>query len=473
MLFQNYYNLELFKSLITKNHFIMKKTITLFLLFAGLCMHAMAYDFVSSNIYYKITGANTCKVTYFDQNYNSYSGSITIPATVTYSSTVYTVTEIDSGAFALSTGLTSVSLPNTIVKIDSSAFVMCSSLQSVNIPASVRYIGSAAFGGTAITSITIPDSVRFLGGGMFYGCTALRSVTYNAINATHGRYFDDDLLDYAQNMVNCISLTTLTIGSQVRSFPRAFCFGATALTSVVIPDSVRTIGDSAFYGCTSLANMQIGSGVTRIGSYALYMCGLTSLSVRAVTPPTLGNYVFTGVNNTIPVTVPCASIRTYRATTGWNYFNNISGGSACEVNVNVVINPTQAASPTGNGRHTIGDTVRIGAIANSGYTFIDWNDGVTANPRDIVVLSDTTFTANFSSDNAIADAELNATIVIANKGTITAQNVKGGEFAIYDLGGRCLLRETVADGATMRFTVPAAGVYVVRNNGGSVKIVVR
>jgi len=450
----------------------MKKTITLFLLLAGLCMHAMAYDFISNNIYYKITGANTCKVTYASLSYNSYSGNIVIPSTVTNVSTTYTVTEIDSGAFALCTSLGSVTLPNTIVKIDSSAFV-ASSLTSINIPMSVRYIGSAAFGMTDITTITIPDSVQFLGGGMFFYCASLRSVTYNAINATHGRYYDDDLADYAQNMEYCTSLTTITIGSQVRSFPRAFCFGASALTGIVIPDSVRTIGDSAFYGCTSLASVQIGSGVTRIGTYAFNMCGFTSLSVRAATPPTLGNYVFNGVNNTIPVTVPCASIRTYRATAGWNYFSNITGGSACEVNVNVVINPTQAASPTGNGRHTIGDTVRIGAIANSGYTFIDWNDGVTANPRDIVVLSDTTFTANFSSDNAIADAEFNATIVIASKGVITAQNVKGGEFAIYDLGGRCLVRKDVAEGSEQSFRVPAAGVYVVRNNENSVKIVVR
>ena len=108
-----------------------------------------------------------------------------------------------------------------------------------------------------------------------------------------------------------------------------------------------------------------------------------------------------------------------------------------------------------------------------GYTFVDWNDGVTANPRNIVVFSDTTFTANFSSNNAIADVEGNATIVIASKHVITAQNVKGGQLAIYDLGGRCLFRRDVTEGSELQFTVPAPGVYVVRNNENSVKIVVR
>ena len=89
------------------------------------------------------------------------------------------------------------------------------------------------------------------------------------------------------------------------------------------------------------------------------------------------------------------------------------------------------------------------------------------------MLSDTTFTANFSSNSAIADAEGNATIIVASKRVITAQNLQAGELAIYDLGGRCLVRREVAEGSELQFTVPAAGVYVVRNNGGSVKVVVR
>lgn len=448
----------------------MRKTITVLLLMA-FSLSSFAYDFIANNIYYKITGANTCKVTYASLSYNSYSGNVVIPATVTSSGVTYTVNEIDSAAFALCSGLTTVTLPNTIVRIDSSAFVL-SSLQSINIPSSVRYIGSAAFGMTDITTITIPDSVQFLGGGMFYSCSALTSITYNAINATHGRYIDEDA-GYAPNLYGCSSLTSVTIGSNVRTIPRAFFESAPALRTIVIPDNVTTIRDSAFFACTTLNTMQIGSGVTSLGTNALYMCGLTSLSVRAVTPPTLGNYVFNGVNNTIPVTVPCQSISTYRATSGWNYFTNISGGSACDANVNVIINPTQAGTPTGNGRHTIGDTVSIGAIANNGYTFVDWNDGVTTNPRDIIVLSDTTFTANFSSNSAIADAEGNATIIVASKRVITAQNLQAGELAIYDLGGRCLVRREVAEGSELQFTVPAAGVYVVRNNGGSVKVVVR
>ncbi|MBQ6725373.1 MAG: leucine-rich repeat domain-containing protein, partial [Bacteroidales bacterium] len=254
----------------------MRKTITVLLLMA-FSLSSFAYDFIANNIYYKITGANTCKVTYASLSYNSYSGNVVIPATVTSSGVTYTVNEIDSAAFALCSGLTTVTLPNTIVRIDSSAFVL-SSLQSINIPSSVRYIGSAAFGMTDITTITIPDSVQFLGGGMFYSCSALTSITYNAINATHGRYIDEDA-GYAPNLYGCSSLTSVTIGSNVRTIPRAFFESAPALRTIVIPDNVTTIRDSAFFACTTLNTMQIGSGVTSLGTNALYMCGLTSLSV--------------------------------------------------------------------------------------------------------------------------------------------------------------------------------------------------
>lgn len=452
----------------------MRKAITL-LLFLSVSIFSFAYDFAVNNIYYKITGANTCKVTYASLSYNSYSGNVTIPSTVSYNATTYTVNEIDSAAFALSTSLTSVSLPNTIVKIDSSAFVMCTSLQSVNIPASVRYIGSAAFGMTAISTITIPDSVRFLGGGMFYGCDYLATVNYNAINATHGRYYDEDMgFSLCPNMGYCSSLTRINIGTNVVNFPRAFCVGATALTNLIIPDNVVTIGDSAFMNTGALGSVQIGSGVTSIGASAFAMSGISALTIRAVTPPTLGTYAFTGSNSSMPVYVPCQSIRTYRANASWSSaFNNISGGPSCNFTVTILSENAQYGSTTGSGQRTYGDTVQIAAIPQSGYIFREWNDGNTQNPRDIIIFSDTTFIAYFDASSGIEEATENGVIVVASNRTITAHNVQAGELAIYDLGGRCLIRETVAEGATMRFAVPAAGVYVVRNNGGSVKIIVK
>ncbi|MBR0073759.1 MAG: leucine-rich repeat domain-containing protein [Bacteroidales bacterium] len=449
----------------------MRKTITVLLLMAfSLC--SFAFDFSANNIYYKITGANTCKVTYASLSYNSYSGNVVVPATVVNGTTTYTVTEIDSAAFAVCSALGTVTLPNTIVKIDSSAFVL-SSLQSINIPSSVRYIGSAAFGMTDITTITIPDSVQFIGGGLFFGCSYLTTVNYNAINAAHGRYFDEDF-GYSPSFYGCTSLTAVTIGSRVQRIPRALFEAATAITSITVPDGVLSIGDSAFMGCTSLANVQIGSGVATIGAMAFATCsGLTAISARPQMPPAIASNTFSGVNNAIPVTVPCQSISTYRSATGWSYFSNITGGSACNATVRVESNNSNYGSCTGGRVCTVGDTVQIAAIPAQGCFFSRWNDNNTDNPRDIIVTQDTTFTAFFEQQTYIEDADANGVWVMTSGRTISAFNLYAGDFAIYDLGGRCLMRETVADGAEMRFAVPMAGVYVVRNNGGSIKVVVR
>lgn len=75
-------------------------------------LSAAAYDFESAGIYYNITGNNTVEVTYSDRDYNTYSGSISVPETVTNNGTEYSVTTIGVSAFKGS-AVTSVSMPET------------------------------------------------------------------------------------------------------------------------------------------------------------------------------------------------------------------------------------------------------------------------------------------------------------------------------------------------------------------------
>ena len=72
---------------------------------------ATAHDFEVDGIYYKING-NEATVTYAGWNYYDYSyeysGNVTIPATVTYNGTVYSVTSIGPYAFSGCSDLTGV-----------------------------------------------------------------------------------------------------------------------------------------------------------------------------------------------------------------------------------------------------------------------------------------------------------------------------------------------------------------------------
>ena len=79
------------------------KKLTLLLL-SLLCTAAttFAYDFQSGDFYYNITSENTVEVTYQEEwsstNYQSLT-TATIPATVTYSGTTFSVTSIGDKAF--------------------------------------------------------------------------------------------------------------------------------------------------------------------------------------------------------------------------------------------------------------------------------------------------------------------------------------------------------------------------------------
>ena len=87
---------------------------------------ASAHDFEVDGIYYdKESDGTSVSVTFEGSSYNSYSGAVTIPASVTYSGKTYSVTKIGGLAFYGCSGLTSVVIPNSVTSIGSSAFAYC------------------------------------------------------------------------------------------------------------------------------------------------------------------------------------------------------------------------------------------------------------------------------------------------------------------------------------------------------------
>ena len=97
-------------------------------------LSAQAYGFQSGDLYYNITSVNTVEVT-CQENWSStnYQGltTVTIPETVTYYGTNYSVTSIGNGAFAECSSLTSITIPNSVTSIGLFTFAGCSSLTSI------------------------------------------------------------------------------------------------------------------------------------------------------------------------------------------------------------------------------------------------------------------------------------------------------------------------------------------------------
>ena len=303
-----------------------------------------AYDFEVDGICYNITSSadKTVEVTYTSTslNYIFYSDNRSIPSTVYYSGTTYTVTSVGYKAFYKCTGLKSITIPSSVTYIGSYAFYGCSGLTSISIPSSVTSIDFYAFYGcTGLTSITIPSSVTYIGSHAFEECKALQSVTsignpiieYAAFDETP--YIDNmpDGMVYINNVAykykgtmpantsitikegtthiagafdNCTGLTSISIPSSVTSIGISAFYGCTGLTSITIPSSVTSIGSYAFDGCTGLTSITIPSSVTSIGSYAFDDCtGLTSITIPS-SVTSIGNGAFWGCTGLTSISIP-------------------------------------------------------------------------------------------------------------------------------------------------------------------------
>ena len=218
------------------------------------------------------------------------SGAFTIPGSVT---------NIGTGAFFGCSGLTSVTIPNSVTSIGAYAFSGCSGLTSVTIPGSVTSIGEVPFGGcSALTAINVDAS---------YGDTNGDGVI-NGSDAYDGAYVSVDGILYNKTQTTLIQ-----------------CPGGKS-GAVAIPGSVTSIGTYAFINCISLTSVTIGNGVTSIGDRAFLACsGLTKITVKNPTPPTLGISTFLNVDTaTCVLEVPSGAKAAYKAANQWKDFRTIN-----------------------------------------------------------------------------------------------------------------------------------------------------
>ena len=84
--------------------------------------------------------------------------------------------------------------------------------------------------------------------------------------------------------------------------------------------------------------------------------------------------------------------------------------TSCKKEFTITIQSNNEAwgSTVGSGTYAKGAEVSIGAIANSGYQFVSWQDGDTENPRTITVKTNETYTATFASESGGGEEPISA-----------------------------------------------------------------
>ena len=313
---------------------------------------ATAHEFEVDGVCYNILSGEdkTVEVAYRGTSYNQYSneytGSVTIPESVTYNGTTFSVTSIEYGAFYGCSGLTSIVIGNNVTSIGDYAFYGCNGLTSIVIGNNVTSIGDYAFYGcngltsivignnvtsignyafsgcSGLTSITIPNSVTSIGNRAFWGCTGLKEVHISDIAAWCSIGFSNayaNPLYYAKNLyLNGELVTEITIPNSVTSIEYGAFYGCSGLTSIVIGNNVTSIGDYAFYGCNGLTSIVIGNNVTSIGDYAFYGCnGLTSIVIgNNVT--SIGIYAFYNCTG-LKTVINCSNLTFTKGSSNYGY----------------------------------------------------------------------------------------------------------------------------------------------------------
>ena len=261
-------------------------------------------------------------------DYDEYSGTITIPTTVTYEGIQYRVTSIGDYAFGSCYYLTSITIPTSVTSIGYCAFEDCSSFADITISQSVTSIGNSAFSNChSLVAINIPEGVTSIGDAAFAGCSSLITMTVaenntifdsrdgcNAIIETNSNtliagcattIIPEGVTNIGDNAFrNCSNLTAIAIPEGVMSIgDEAFRY-CSNLTAIAIPEGVTSIGGGAFAGCSSLTNITIPKSVTSIENEAFYgCCSLTTIIIpEGVTD--IGNWFFYGCSSLTAITIP-------------------------------------------------------------------------------------------------------------------------------------------------------------------------
>ena len=246
------------------------------------------------DLYYTFSGTNATVVGYSSSiNWTTFN---TIPDTVTYNSTTYTVTNIGFQAFYQCTSLNLTSLPSGLTNVGTYAFTDCTSLDLTSLPSGLITIEGGAFSGCTNLALTsLPSGVTSIGNFAFSGCTNLALTSLPSGLMSIG--------SYAFSTCPNITLTSLPRGLTVIE-ERTF-YSCTNLALTSLPSGLMSIGSYAFSYCTSLTGpLVIPEGVSTIGSATFSGCtGISNLIMIPSTMSSIGESAFSGVGSVTPIPV--------------------------------------------------------------------------------------------------------------------------------------------------------------------------
>ena len=372
-------------------------------------------------IYYNlITKANVAEVTKNPDYQKHYTGSITIPDSISWDGVSYTVVSIGDDAFRQSAsdrnGLEAISLPQSITSIGYNAFRECVTLKSVNIKSldswcgisfangdsnPVYYSHNIYLNGEEIRDLVIPDGISSIGNYTFRGCSGLSSIHIpNSVISIGDDAFlqctglvsvnipDNVQTIGSQSFFDCSSMKSLTIGNGVLRIGGQAFFSCKELVSVIIPNSVFVIGANAFAGCDKLEKIEIGESVYEIQYGAFSNCPeLKDVYCYRRSIPTTYEKVFYGSYiEYATLHVPGTAVNQYKEAEPWKNFKEIVILDMPKYTLKYIVDSEEYKSYQIEEGATITPEP---APTKEGYTFSGWSDIPETMPAHDVTVTGT------------------------------------------------------------------------------------
>ena len=153
-----------------------------------------------------------------------------------------------------------------------------------------------------LASIDLSDA-RIVSGGSYYQ-------TYKTTVNTMGIYIFDGFK----------RLSSIRLPSKITSIGDR-SFRSLGIKMIEIPDAVTSIGLEAFGDCSKLSTVILGKNLKTMSQGVFYNCPVKDVYVKALTPPTLADYVF---NSKPTIHVSASALEKYQAS-NWTKFGTIVG----------------------------------------------------------------------------------------------------------------------------------------------------
>jgi hypothetical protein len=227
---------------------------------------------------------------------------------------------------------------------------------------------------------------------------------------------EDGVTEIGSNAFSrCDKLTAVSIPESV-TIIHGYAFSVcSSLTAVTIPNSVTASGNHIFYNCSSLASVTIGNGLKVFGGSAFAGCSSLAVFIYLNPEPQgMAPYVFDGVDlSKAALYVPAQSVEAYRTADVWKDFGAILPYEPAAIDAPATENALRIFP------NPVGESFRISVPSVSSVSNV---------PKDF-------------------------------------------EICITDAGGQVVLRQTVGGDESVFVGRLPQGVYLVRVNGKTFKII--